>query len=126
MSREKWCLFSAIKFLFRWRSDCRNFITSFQFCCFGFLSSHSLQWRGWKWKSLEEFTGCPVVVELLEALSRVPLKARSVQQFMKKHKNNINKMLTDYLISERTSKFQYLSTLAASTLIKLFVKMLKF
>jgi hypothetical protein len=76
--------------------------------------------------SLEEFTGCPVVVELLEALSRVPLKARSVQQFVKKHKNNINKMLTDYLISERTTKFQYLSTLAASTLIKLFVKMLKF
>jgi hypothetical protein len=42
-------------------------------------------------KSLEELTGCPVV-ELLEALSRVPLKARSVQQFVKKHKNNINKM----------------------------------
>jgi hypothetical protein len=86
MSREKWCLFSAIKFLFGWRSDCWNFNTSFQFCCFGFISSHSLQWRVWKWKSLEELTGCPVVVELLEALSRVPLKARSVQQWVKKHK----------------------------------------
>ncbi len=50
MSREKWCLVSAIKFLFGWRFDCWNFTTSFQFCCFGFLSSHSLQWRVWKWK----------------------------------------------------------------------------
>jgi hypothetical protein len=91
MFRGKWCLFSAIKFLFGWRFDCWNFIIRFQFCCFGFLSSHSLQWRVWK---LEESTGCPVVVELVEALSRVPLRARSVQQFVKKHKNNVNKMLT--------------------------------